>query len=39
MAQQRDLTERRFRDIAAKLAAAVTPPDDPGKSHRRLPLP
>jgi hypothetical protein len=30
--------ERRFRDIAARLAAAVAPPADPGKAQRRLPL-
>jgi len=29
--------ERRYRDVVARLAAAVTPPDDPGK-QRRLPL-
>jgi hypothetical protein len=36
--RQREVAEHRFRDVAAKLAAAVTPPDDPGKSQRRLPL-
>jgi hypothetical protein len=30
--------ERRFRDVVAKLAAAATPPPEPGKSQRRLPL-
>jgi len=39
IARQRDLAERRYRDIAAKLAAAVTPAVDPGKAQRRLPLP
>jgi hypothetical protein len=38
VARQREVAERRFRDIAARLAAAVTPPADPGKSQRRLPL-
>jgi len=36
IARQRDVAERRFRDIAAKLAAAVTPPTDPGRLQRRL---
>jgi len=35
----RATAERRFRDIAAKLAAAVTPPPDSGKGQHRLPLP
>jgi hypothetical protein len=39
MARQRDVAERRYRDIAAKLAAAVTPPPDSGKGQHRLPLP
>ena len=38
VARQRETAERRFRDIAAKLAAAVTPPDDAGKVQHRLPL-
>jgi hypothetical protein len=38
VARQRGTAERRFRDIAAKLAAAVTPADGPGKAQRRLPL-
>jgi len=28
VARQRETAERRVRDVAAKLAAAVTPPDD-----------
>jgi hypothetical protein len=40
--RHREVAERRFRDVAAKLAAAVTPTPDPGRSHglmqRRLPL-
>jgi len=35
--QQREVAERRFRDVAAKPAAAVTPAEL-GKSQRRLPL-
>jgi hypothetical protein len=31
VARQRETAECRFRDIAAKLAAAVTPADGPGK--------
>jgi hypothetical protein len=34
----RGTAQRRFADVCAKLAAAVTPPDDPGQSQRRLPL-
>jgi hypothetical protein len=36
--RQREAAERRFRDAAAKLAAAATPPADPGRSQGRLPL-
>ena len=38
VSRQRETAERRYRDVVAKLAAAVTPPDDPGQSQRRLPL-
>ena len=34
--RQRDLAERRFRDVAAKLVAAVTPPDDAGVRRRAM---
>jgi hypothetical protein len=34
----RATAERRFRDLAAKLAAAGMPPAEPGRAQRRLPL-
>jgi hypothetical protein len=35
----RGTAQRRFADVVAKLAAAVTPATDPGRAQRRLPLP
>jgi hypothetical protein len=38
VARQRETAERRFRDIAARLSAAITPPVDPRKAQPQLPL-